>query len=135
MKSYFLYTKREKRGAIDALNLFFGALLGANLGTLGALGLSEYVKLVFLLAATVTFMRLVSTSERRGFALVMLAAYALLLGSVLTVPKLKPEGISSDDLHRLVATLAIWVVFVLITEFSPVIEHKRKSTPSEDDQA
>lgn len=135
MKSLVLYTKREKTGAIDALNLFFGALLGANLGTLGGLNLSDYVNLVILLAATVTFLRLVSTTERRGYVLMMLAAYALLLTALLTIPKLKPAGISDSDLHRLVATLAIWVVFLLITEFSPVIEHRPKSTRVEDNQA
>ncbi|HEX8215071.1 MAG TPA: hypothetical protein VF582_06320 [Allosphingosinicella sp.] len=135
MKSFFLYTKREKSGAIDALNLFFGALLGANLGTLGSLALPDYINLVVLLAATVTFLRLVSTSERRGFVLVVLAAYLLLLSSLVTVPGMKPDGMTTDDLHRLVATLAVWVVFLVITEFSPNIEHRGKSGRAKDDQA
>jgi hypothetical protein len=33
MHSIFKYTTRNRRGGIDGLNLFFGALLGANLGT------------------------------------------------------------------------------------------------------
>jgi hypothetical protein len=134
MKSFILYTKGEKSGAIDALNLFFGALLGANLGTLGGLDLPDYINLVVLLAATVTLLRMVSTSERRGYVLFMFGLYGLLLTAVLKIPKLKPDGISADDLNRLVATLAIWVVFLLITEFSPVIDHQGKSKRVEDDQ-
>jgi len=135
MKSFFLYTKREKSGAIDALNLFFGALLGANLGTLGSLALSEYINLVVLLAGTVTFLRLVSTSERRGFVLVLLVGYLLLLAGLVTIPSMEPQGMSRDDLHRLVATLATWVVFLVVTEFSPNFEPRGKSTRAVDDQA
>ena len=45
MKSLFINTAGGKAGAVDGLNLFFGALLGANLGTLDRLRLFEYVKL------------------------------------------------------------------------------------------
>ena len=122
MKSLFISTPGGKAGAIDGLNLFFGALLGANLGTLENLELSDYVQLVVLLAGTVMALRMVSTSERRVYMLVVLALYAALLVGLVTVPALKPEGMSPGDLHRLVATLAVWVLFVLGSELSPVRE-------------
>jgi hypothetical protein len=122
MKSLFVSTPGGKAGALDGLNLFFGALLGANLGTLDPLALEEYVKLVILLAGTVVTLRMVSTSERRLYVLVVLAIYAALLVALVTIPGMRPEGMAAGDLHRLVATLAVWVLFVLMSEFSPVRE-------------
>jgi hypothetical protein len=107
-------------GSIDGLNLFFGALLGANLGTLDQLRLVDYVKLTVLLAGTVMTLRMISTSERRLYALGVGAFYALLLGALVLVPDLKPEGLGDQDLHRLVATMAIWMIFVLAIELTPV---------------
>lgn len=113
-------TPGTRMGSIDGLNLFFGALLGANLGTLDQLRLVDYVKLTVLLAGTVMTLRMISTSERRLYALGVGAFYALLLGALVLVPDLKPEGLGDQDLHRLVATMAIWMIFVLAIELTPV---------------
>lgn len=112
-------TKREKVGTIDGINLFFGALLGANLGTLGGMSLGEYIKLVALLGGLVMTIRLVSVSERRGYALGTLGCYVILAGLVLFVPALQPKGLSPDDLDRLVATVGIWIAATMLTEFYP----------------
>jgi hypothetical protein len=120
MRSWFVSTEGGKAGAIDGLNLFFGALLGANLGTLDRLPLAEYVKLVILLAGTVMALRMISTSERRLMMLVVLGVYALLLVGMLVLPDLQPKGMRTDDLHRLIATLGVWVIFVLASELSPM---------------
>jgi len=119
MKSLWKQTKLEKVGSVDGFNLFFGALLGANLGTLDAVPLQDYVTLVVMLAGTVAVLRMVSTSERRLWALATLALYIGLLAVVLTDPKMRPEGLAQDDLHRLVATLAIWILTVVGIEFAP----------------
>ena len=119
MKSLFVNTAGGKVGAADGLNLFFGALLGANLGTLDRLSLGDYVQLTILLAGTVMALRMFATSERRVYMVVVLGIYALMLGAIATVPKLKPEGMDEGDLHRLIATLAIWVTFVLAAELMP----------------
>jgi hypothetical protein len=120
MKSLLTSTEGGKVGAIDGLNLFFGALLGANLGTLDRMPLAEYVKLVFLLAGTVMALRMISTSERRLYMLIVIVIYALLIASMALVPQLQPKGMDVGDLHRLVATLGIWVAFVLASEFAPM---------------
>ena len=109
----------DRSGAIDGLNLFFGALLGANLGTLDGLRLVDYVKLISLLAATVMALRMVSSAERRGSAAVLLAFYALLLAGLVLIPQLQPAGISAADLHRLAATIAIWITFALALDILP----------------
>ena len=118
----FVNTRGGKEGATDGLNLFFGALLGANLGTLDAMRLVDYIQLTTLLAATVMALRMVATAERRAYMFVVLAMYALLLVALVMLPNLKPEGLRVEDLHRLVATLAVWLIFVMGIELSPVRE-------------
>jgi hypothetical protein len=131
MVSIFKQTHGDRAGGIDGLNLFFGALLGANLGTLEGLSLEDYVKLIVLLAGTVMTLRMVSVSERRRMVLATLALYAVLLAAVFTVPDLQPEGLASDDLHKLVATIAIWVSAVLMIEYWPVNEPPQAETSDE----
>jgi hypothetical protein len=120
MKRIFRSTAGGKEGAIDGLNLFFGALLGANLGSMQRMALYDYGQLIFLLAGTVMVLPMLSTSQRRTYMLVTLGFYVVLIGAILLVPALQPKGMPLDDLHRLIVTLAIWVVFVLAAELSPV---------------
>ena len=120
MKSLFVNTEGGKAGTLDGLNLFFGALLGANLGTLDHMALYDYVQLIMILAGTVVTVRMISTSERRGLMLGLIAFYALVLTLMATTPFLRPKGMGTDDVQKLVATLAIWIGFVVITELLPV---------------
>src|SRR3712207_7828575 len=60
--------------------------------TLFRSGLANYVQLVVLLAGSVMVLRMLSTSERRMQMLVTVAAYALLLGAIVTVPALQPRS-------------------------------------------
>jgi len=115
-------TSREKLGTVDGINLFFGALLGANLGTLGTIPLLDYAKLILLLAGLVITIRLVSVSERRLYALATLGLYLVLVGAVLFVPAFQPEGLDPTDLQRLAVTLTIWVVATMAVEFYPTKE-------------
>lgn len=117
--SLWTQTRREKLGAIDGLNLFFGALLGANLGTLDALPLGEYAKIVIMLAFGVAAIRIAATSERRVYAIASLAFYMAVLATLLLVPRFKPEGMSEADLQRLAATILIWVGTAMVFEFYP----------------
>lgn len=117
---FFRGTAGGKAGAIDGLNLFFGALLGANLGTMQSMALWDYVKLIFLLAGTVMVIRMLSTSERRIYMLINVALYVVLIAGFLFVPSFQPKGVPEADLHRLAATLGIWVAFVLASELTPV---------------
>jgi hypothetical protein len=120
--SIWIQTKREKLGTIDGMNLFFGALLGANLGTIDALPLWDYVQLIVLLAGMVMTIRVVSTSERRVYAAATVVLYVALMTSVLLVPTLRPDGLAPGDLQRLIATLVIWLVATLLVEFWPTRE-------------
>jgi hypothetical protein len=107
MKKYLTSTEGGKAGTIDGLNLFFGALLGANLGTVNGLALYPYVLLIILLAGMVMALRMVSTSPRKGMMVGTILVYVAMLGVVALVPKFQ------------IATLIVWLVFVLAAEFSP----------------
>jgi Na+/phosphate symporter len=119
LKSVWAQTRREKLGTVDGINLFFGALLGANLGTTGGMRLYDYVELIVLLVAIVMAIRVMSVSERRGYSLAMLGGGVVLLLAVLLVPALQPKGMAADDLHRLIATILVWVASAVAIEFFP----------------
>ena len=127
MKNFLRNTSGEKAGSVDGLNLFFGALLGANLGTMQSLPLAQYGKLVVLLAGSVIVLRMISTSERRAKVFALVAAYIALVGANFFVPALKPKGMPDQDVYKLVATLAIWLVFILIAELTPTREQSQRS--------
>jgi hypothetical protein len=110
-------TPREKSAMVDGIGLFFGALLGANLGTLDGLGLNDYVEIVFVLAATVMALRMFSMSERRLYAYGLLAVYAGMIALYLHFQR--PAGLAPGDADRLMVTLAIWLAAVVFVELHP----------------
>jgi uncharacterized membrane protein YccC len=116
VRGFFERSRGNKEGAMDGINLFFGALLGANLGTLEGLKLVTYVQLVVVLVGTVMALRMISTSEHNGKAFVLLALYLCALLVMALVPGFQPPGLSSEHLNRLIATLIIWVVMVMMLE-------------------
>ena len=119
MRGLFRNTAGGKAGTIDGLNLFFGALLGANLGTMQGLALYDYIKIIVLLAGTVIVIRLISTSERKLYVAANVLLYIALIGALLFYPPLQPKGVDPADLQRLGATLAIWFALVLLSELLP----------------
>lgn len=133
MHSIFKYTTRDRRGGIDGLNLFFGALLGANLGTLDGLRTMDYVNLVVLLAGTVMSLRMLSVSERRGLVLSTLVLYGGFLALIFFNPKMHPKGMAEEDLQKLVLTVAIWVGSVILMEFWP--RHDPDGAPGDEEEA
>lgn len=63
---------------------------------------------------------MISTSERRLYALLTLGLYVVLVGFVLFSPLLRPEGLPEPGITRLGATLGVWVGAVLLLEYWPV---------------
>jgi len=120
MKDIFRSTAGGKAGAMDGLNLFFGALLGANLGSLQGMPLLYYVELIFLLAAVVMTVRMLSTSPRRGYMLACIGLYVVIGAAFLLWKPFQPKGVAPNDLQRIATTLGIWVLLILATELSPV---------------
>jgi predicted branched-subunit amino acid permease len=120
--SIWSHSKREKLGIVDGINLFFGALLGANLGTVNALPLPDYIELIALLAALIMAIRLASVSERRVYAYATLASLVAIVVLILLVPFTRPDGLGGADAQRLVATILIWVAATTLVEFYPSYE-------------
>lgn len=120
MKSLLRSTTGGKAGTIEGLNLFFGALLGANLGTIGHVSLPAYAELIVLLAGIVITLRMLSTSPKRGMMLACIGIYVVVLLTIAITPALRPRGMAVEDLQRLVTTLLAWVVFVVAAELSPL---------------
>lgn len=112
-------TRAERIGGVDGLTLFFGALLGANLGTIQSLPIEDYIQLIVLLAGAVIAIRLISLSERKANVLWTVAFFAAILAAIAAVPALRPDGLPEEALHRIFATIGIWVAAVLLVEFWP----------------
>ena len=62
---------------------------------------------------------MISTSEQRMKMLVVVGVYVAVIASMVLVPSLQPTGMAPGDFHRLVATLAVWLAFVLAAEYLP----------------
>jgi hypothetical protein len=117
-------TGREKLGAIVSVNLFFGALLGTNLGTLGTLPLHDCGMPIVLLADTVVTIRLFSTSERCAYTSDLLAFHLALVAAILFVPDLQPKGLAEANSPPYRSNAAIWLAAMMIGEYSPPEESK-----------
>jgi hypothetical protein len=130
LKPLRIGTRTDKAGAVDGLNLFFGALLGANLGTLDALKLVHYLQMIGVLAGTVMVLRMVSTSSNRRRSLLMLGFYLVLLIVFASQPGFRPESLDPDAFRRLAATMAVWVGLALFIELTPAKEEAQAPTPA-----
>jgi hypothetical protein len=133
MRSLFEMTEGERRGALAGVNLFFAALLGANLGTIKVSSIGEQVFLSVLIAGAVAGLFTAAGSSRRSTSIGILASYAILLAALILVPGIGPGQIG-PQLQSLAVTLGVWMVFLVIMRVTPVIHHdKRQGLLIEDD--
>jgi len=126
IKTLMAQTEREKIGTLDGIHLFFGALLGANLGSLDGVSLMGYSLVVMLLAGTVMALRIFSDSERRVYAAFLLAIYVLSVG-LLLYRGVGLKGLPVDDRARLGITLAIWIGTVVMTVYFPMTGGRKEA--------
>jgi hypothetical protein len=113
-------TAGERRAAIAGVNLFFAALLGANLGNLNVGSLKEHVFLAVLIAGAVSGLFVAAVSPRRRTSIGLLVGYALLLGSLIVFPR--PDLVDAEtQVQTLVATLAVWTVFLILMRLTPML--------------
>jgi hypothetical protein len=119
--------ENERRATLAGVNLFFGVLLGANLGAINAVPLFDYVKLVILLSGSVMALYTIAVSKRPRAIWTLILLYGALLGVTIAVPDLRPEGMEAE-MERIIATLAIWLAFLTLVRLSP-------SADSEEDGA
>lgn len=115
-------TRGEQDSYRNTLNLFFGALLGANLGTLGDIAVQDYVFIIATLLGAIMALQLVSNARSRTYAVGMLGLYALILAMSYLEGDLRPRGVSEGDFNKILATLGVWLSAILIIELTPVLD-------------
>jgi hypothetical protein len=120
MRTLFSQPENERHASLAAVNLFFGVLLGANLGSINSVPLFDYVKLVLLLGGSVMAIYTIAVSTRWRTVTGLAVAYALLLGVTIVDSDIRPEGMETE-MERIVATLGIWFLFVVIVRLTALV--------------
>lgn len=113
-KSTLVLQAEEYRASVQALNLFFGAIIGVSFAGAVGLPLEDYSVLLFITAMIVTIILIVSNSRRRFYSfaqlgLVMLGAWYVFVREPFM------DGIPAT----LFPTLAVWSLLAALTEFTP----------------
>lgn len=110
--------EEERRASLAGANLFFGVLLGANLGSVNTLQLYDYVFLTILLAGAVMGLFTITISRRPRHIWTTLLLYVAVLTAVVAIPELRPERMERE-IERVVATLAIWMAILFGIRLTP----------------
>lgn len=110
----------EKRAALNAVSLFFGALLGANLGTIEQLALRDYALIVAVISLIVLYIHLAPVARKRWSNL----AYLLVLIGGLYILLMHASGTAFFDGPRpsphIFVTICFWVASLVVVELRPV---------------
>lgn len=114
-------TRAERRAYRQGISLFFGALLGALLGTITNLPLRDYASLVLLLAVIVLLLQLVGAARSRIYAIGSLLTGMLLIGFGWWSDELRPAALAPEAFDRLAVTLALWLGIALLIELTPTV--------------
>ncbi len=123
-------TRTEKRAAVNGLNLFFGALIGANLGTLENLALPDYTIIVIMVCLTVLYIQLAPVARQRWLYVVILAFYVGILYLLLMSPGgFHPFEDRPRPQPHLFVTICLWLASVAYIELRPMAKPEGKSRP------
>ena len=118
-------TRAEKRASINGINLFFGALIGANLGSLEHLAIGDYTLLISIVALIVLYIQLAPVARNRWLHIALLmitvaALYAVLLTPVgLAIFKDRPR-----PAPHLFVTIALWLGSAALIELRPLLPNE-----------
>lgn len=114
-------TRAEKQAAINGVNLFFGALIGANLGTLEQIELRDYLLIAIIICLIVLYIQVAPVARRRW-------SYLLQLGGLVTglyLLLLDPLGLQLFENRprptpHIFVTICLWLLSVASIEFRPL---------------
>jgi hypothetical protein len=114
-------TPAEKRAAAAAMNLFFGALIGANLGSLDAMSVRDYTLIAAIICMIVLYIQLAPVARKRWTYVAHLLALLVVLYFILFDPLGRDvfEDRPAPTPHLFV-TICLWLVSVATVEFRPV---------------
>lgn len=123
-------TRAEKRAAINGLNLFFGALIGANLGSLEHLALRDYTLIASMVCVIVLYIQLAPVARHRWLYIAILASYVGVLYLLLLAPAgLHPFQDRPRPQPHLFVTVCLWLVSVAYIELRPMAEPPASPQP------
>ncbi|WP_126173367.1 hypothetical protein [Altericroceibacterium xinjiangense] len=117
-------TASEKRAALSAISLFFGALTGANLGTIEKLVLRDYTLIIAIICLIVLYIHLYPVGTRRWSNL----AHLLVLTGGLYVLLVHDIGAAAFHGPRptphIFVTICFWIASLAAVELRPVASRK-----------
>lgn len=106
--------EREHRASMDAFNLFFGAIVGVNFANQSAMAVKDYAILLFLTAALIALILIISNTSRRIWSAIQL----IIVFGVYYLLTMVEKIVGEVD-EKLVVTLAVWAAAALLFEFTP----------------
>jgi hypothetical protein len=111
---------------MNAVNLFFSALLGASLGAMTEMPLGRYALTIILLVAAVSSVFVIAYSERRS----TITSTSLCLLVVLMLSIWSPTFQLPSEMQRLSIALLIWVLTLVATRLWPTTEPMSPPSPA-----
>ena len=112
---------QEKGAAINGVNLFFGALIGANLGTLDAMTLYDYTLIAAIVCLIVLYIQVTPVARKRWTYLLSLLALIGLLYILLM--DARGQELFNDrprPTPHLFITICLWLASVASIELRPL---------------
>ena len=111
----------ERRAALNGTNLFFGALIGANLGALERLILRDYLLLITVVALIVLYLQLAPVARQRwrraGELLMVVGGLYFLLMTEAGLALFRSDPKPGPHIFY---TVALWMASLASIELRPV---------------
>lgn len=118
MESSMKYTSREIEGSIQALNIFFGAVIGISLAGIEDIPTWEYTLILVVTAAVVMTILLVSNTHRRVSQTASMVVMLVVTYFVFHSPSVEND-LQLFVPEKLFPTLVVWAAMAVSTEFMP----------------
>jgi len=113
-------TVAEKRAALNGVSLFFGALIGANLGMTTGMPLRDYALIVAVVCTLILYLYIAPVARRRLSAVAILSA---LLGGLYLLLIHDIGAVAFDGARptpHIFVTICFWVASTLVIELRPI---------------
>lgn len=113
-------TAEEKRAALTGMSLFFGALIGANLGTTAQMSLGDYVLVIAVVCLIILYIHLAPVAQKRWKSLAHLTALVCGLYVLLIHPAGTTMFVGERPSAHIFATICLWLASIAMIELRPV---------------
>lgn len=126
-------TGAEKRASLNGLSLFFGALIGANLGSIEVLPVADYMLIVTLVCVIAIYIHVAPVARNRWAAIAALLAMVGGLYIIMMTPfsdRIFDAGIRPKP--HLFFTIALWLASIALIELRPVADQDAAVQPLAD---